>query len=346
MTASDITAIVAELPKAELQLHLEGSIAPETAVQLARRHGTEVTPAEVARRYRSPDFPGFLDAYKWVTSFLRKPQDYALIADELFARLAAQNVVYAEITISASVMLRRNQDVAANFVALTEAAGRANASGLRIQWIFDTARQFGPEAALETARWAARLAPGAVVAFGVGGDELALPASELRPAYDLAHEAGLRAVAHAGEIGPPQAIREAVETLGAERIGHGIAAALDPALMDRLAADGVTLEVCPTSNLRTGALARQFGAASARLECHPLKSFFDRGLRVALSTDDPAMFETDLIAEYAVAARLGLSASELARLAEMSFHAALLPEPDRQSYLVRYRKRAREFGLL
>ncbi len=346
MNASETTAIVAELPKAELHLHLEGSIAPETAVQLARRHGVEITPAEVARRYRSPDFPGFLDAYKWVTSFLREPQDYALIADELFARLAAQNVVYAEITLSTSVMLRRTQDVGANFTALAHAAGRANAAGLRIQWIFDTARQFGPEAALETARWAARLAPQGVVAFGVGGDELALSASDLRPAYDLARAAGLRAVAHAGEIGPPQSIREAVDTLGAERIGHGIAAALDPALMDRLAADGVTLEICPTSNLRTGALARQFGAEGARLDRHPLKSFFDRGVRVALSTDDPAMFETDLPAEYGVAARLGFTAPEIARLAEMSFHAALLPEPDRQSYLARFRKRAREFGLL
>jgi adenosine deaminase len=346
MTASDITAIVAQLPKAELHLHMEGSVAPETAVQLARRHGVEITPGEVARRYRSPDFSGFLDAYKWVTSFLREPQDYALIADELFSRLAAQNVVYAEITISASVMLRRNQDVAANFAALAAASSRANASGLRIQWIFDTARQFGPEAALETARWAARLASQGVVAFGVGGDELALSAADLRPAYDLVRDAGLRAVAHAGEIGPPQAIREAIEILGAERIGHGIAAALDPALMDRLASDGVTLEVCPTSNLRTGALARQFGAESAHLDRHPLKSFFDRGLRVALSTDDPAMFETDLIAEYAVASRLGLAAPEIARLAEMSFHAALLPEADRQSYLARFRKRAREFGLL
>ncbi len=346
MNESEITGIVAELPKAELHLHLEGSIAPETAVQLARRHGVEITPAEVARRYRSPDFPGFLDAYKWVTSFLREPQDYALIADELFARLAAQNVVYAEITLSTSVMLRRNQDVGASFAALAQAAGRANAAGLRIQWIFDTARQFGPEAALETARWAARLAPQGVVAFGVGGDELALSAANLRPAYELARAAGLRAVAHAGEIGPPQAIREAVDTLGAERIGHGIAAALDPALMDRLAADGVTLEICPTSNLRTGALARQFGPEAARLDRHPLKSFFDRGLRVALSTDDPAMFETDLLAEYGVAARLGLTAPEIAHLAEMSFHAALLPEPDRQSYLARFRKQAREFGLL
>ena len=329
-----------------MHLHLEGSIAPETAAQLARRHGAEITPAEVAHRYRSPDFPGFLDAYKWVTSFLRQPQDYALIADELFARLAAQDVVYAEITISASVMLRRNQDLAANFAALAEAAERSKSRGLRVQWIFDTARQFGPEMAMETARWAARLAPRGVVAFGVGGDELALPAAELRPAYDLAREAGLRAVAHAGEIGPPQAIREAIEILGAERIGHGIAAALDPALMERLASDGVTLEICPTSNLRTGALARQFGAESASLDRHPLKSFFDRGLRVALSTDDPAMFETDLIAEYALAARLGLDAPEIARLAEMSFHAALLPEPDCQSYLARFRKRTSELGLL
>jgi aminodeoxyfutalosine deaminase len=346
MNATELAAAIAALPKAELHLHLEGSIAPETVVQLAARYGVEVSAEDVAARYRYEDFLGFIEAYKWVTSFLRRPDDYLLIADQLFERLIEQNVVYAEVTLSGGIMLRREQDIEANFSALRVAAQRAAAKGLRVQWIFDAARQFGAQEAIETARWAVRLAPGGVVAFSVGGDELALSARDLQPAYELAHAAGLHALAHAGEIGGPEIVREAIDLLGAERIGHGIGVMHDPALMDHLAERGLPLEICPTSNLRTGALGRQFGAAGARLDRHPLKAFFDRGLQVVLSTDDPAMFETDLLGEYRVAAELGFSPAELARLAETSFASALLPPAERQAYLGRFRGEAEALGLL
>ena len=199
MNATELAAAVAALPKAELHLHLEGSIAPETVVRLAARYGVEVSAEEVAARYRYSDFAGFLDAYKWVTSFLRRPADYRLIAEELFDRLIAQNVVYAEITLSGGVMLRRGQDVEAHFAALLGATERAAANGLRVQWIFAAARQFGPLEAVETALWAVRLAHVGVVAFSVGGDELALSARDLQPAYEVARAAGLHALAQAGE---------------------------------------------------------------------------------------------------------------------------------------------------
>jgi aminodeoxyfutalosine deaminase len=346
MNASELAAAIAALPKAELHLHLEGSIAPETVVQLAARYGVAVTVEEVAARYRYSDFAGFIEAYKWVTSFLRRPADYRLIAEELFGRLIEENVIYAEVTLSGGVMLRRGQDVEANFAALVGEAERAAAKGLRVQWIFDAARQFGALEAVETALWAKRLAPGGVVAFSVGGDELALSARDLQPAYELARAAGLHALAHAGEIGGPEIVREAIDMLGAERIGHGIGVLHDPALMDDLAERGLPLEICPTSNLRTGALERQLGAGEAGLDRHPLKSFFDRGLRVVLATDDPAMFETDLLAEYRVAVELGFSPAELARLAETSFASALLPQAERQAYLDMFRERAETLGLL
>lgn len=346
MNATEFAAAIAAVPKAELHLHLEGSIAPKTVVQLAARYGVEVTAEDVAARYRYDDFLGFIEAYKWVTSFLRRPDDYRLIADELFGRLIEQNVVYAEVTLSGGIMLRRGQDIEANFTALRAAAERAAANGLRVQWIFDAARQFGAEEAVETARWAVRLAPGGVVAFSVGGDELALSARDLQPAYELARAAGLHALAHAGEIGGPEIVREALDLLRVERIGHGIGVLHDPGLMDHLANRGLPLEICPTSNLRTGALGRQFGAERARLDRHPLKTFFDRGLQVVLSTDDPAMFETDLLGEYRVAAELGFSPAELARLAETSFAAALLPAAERQAYIDRFRRGAEALGLL
>jgi aminodeoxyfutalosine deaminase len=346
MNASELAAAIAALPKAELHLHLEGSMAPETVVRLAANYGVEVSVEEVTARYRYGNFAGFLDAYKWVNSFLRRPADYRLIAEELFGRLIEENVIYAEVTISGGVMLRRGQDIEANFAALLGAAERAEVKGLRVQWILDAARQFGALEAVETAIWAKRLGPAGVVAFSVGGDELSLSAHDLQPAYELARGAGLHSLAHAGEIGGPEIVREAIDLLGAERIGHGIGVLHDPALMDDLAKRGLPLEICPTSNLRTGALGRQLGAGGAGIERHPLKEFFDRGLRVVLATDDPAMFETDLLREFRVAAELGFSPAELARLAEASFASALLPQAERQKYLDLFRRQAETLGLL
>ena len=245
------------MPKAELHVHLEGSVEPPTVVTLAARHGERVVEDEVLERYRTPDFISFLNAYKWVTSFLREPRDYALIAQGLADQLLAEGVVYAEVTLSVGVMLLRQQNVAANFQAIREATEPYVAGGLRLQWIFDAVRQFGAAPASEVARCAIELRDEGVVAFGLGGDELSLPASDFRQIYDFVAAAGLRRVAHAGEIGGPQSLRDAVEQLGAERIGHGIGAALDPALMEWLAERAIPLEICPTSNLRTGALARQ-----------------------------------------------------------------------------------------
>ena len=338
--------VVDPLPKAELHLHLEGSIRPETAVELAARHGLRVMAEEVAARYRYANFGQFLDTFKWITSLLREPEDYALVTQKLLEELAQENVVYAEITISAGVMLLRQQNVEVNFEAICEAAAGAPFPRVRTAWIFDCVRQFGGDAAMEVARQAARLARAGVVGFGLGGDELSLPAAVFRPAFDWARGAGLHAVCHAGETGGPQSVREAVEELGAERIGHGIAVMHDQALAESLAAQGVALENCPTSNLCTGSLARQMGRADASLRDHPLALLLERGSLVTLSTDDPGMFHTDLLTEYSHAASLGLSNRQLVELAEQSFRAAFLAPAEQQRYLEDFRAAARSSGLL
>ena len=186
------------LPKAELHLHLEGSIRPATAIELAARHGVTLTSEEVAARYNYSDFRGFLETFKWVSSFLRGPEDYALITRNLSEELVKQGVVYAEVTISAGVMLRRTQNVEANFEAIRETARSVPFSRLKTAWIFDATRQFGPEAANEVARWASKLQSAGVVAFGMGGDELAGPTVNFRPAFDYARHEGLHLVCHAG----------------------------------------------------------------------------------------------------------------------------------------------------
>jgi aminodeoxyfutalosine deaminase len=310
---------VASLPKAELHLHLEGSVQPGTLCALAARHGIAVTEEEVRRRYAYPNFSEFLETFKWVTSFLRDPQDYALITRDLAEQLLSQQVVYAEVTISIGVMLLRKQRPESNFEAILAAAEPFEKRGLRMNWIFDAVRQFGAEAAGRVVEAARQCASNSIVAFGIGGDELSVPTRELRPAYDQAGALGLHRLSHAGEIGGPEKIREAVELLGVERIGHGIAAINDPALMDLLADRRIPLEICPQSNIRTGALALQLRRPEARIKDHPLAELFRHGIPVVLSTDDPAMFHTTLLNEYGHAHELGMTEHELLCLTQMSF---------------------------
>jgi adenosine deaminase len=332
------------LPKAELHFHLEGSIEPPTAVELAARHGIRITAQEVAERYAPGDFSQFIEAFKWVTSFLRDPADYALVMERAAQSLAQQNILYSEITLSAGVMLLRKQDPAANLHAIRDSARKI--PSLRCVYIFDCVRQFGPAAAMEVARHAATLRGEDVVAFGMGGDELSLPASEFRPAYDFAAAVGLHRLVHAGETGDPQSIVDAIEVLGAERIGHGIAAMRSERLIDSLAKSGVPLEICPTSNLRTGALARQLAKPAVSEVNHPLAVFLRRGVRVTLGSDDPAMFETSLTAEYELAQRIGLTPGELVRLARSGFECAFLDPPARQVLLAAFESGRNAAGLL
>jgi len=319
---------------------------PDTVAELAARHGQSLTREEVASRYSYADFHGFLEAFKWVTALLREPRDYALIAERLVEELRRQSVVYAEVTVSAGVMLRRHQDVAASFAALRMAAENAAAGTLRLQWVFDATRQFGVKQAMEVARLAAEHRREGVVAFGMGGDELAVPAEEFLGVYEFVRSQGLHALVHAGEVGGPDEVRRGVEVLGAERIGHGIAAVRDAAVMALLTERRVPLEVCPTSNFRTGALGKLIGESPARLSDHPVAELFHSEVQVTLSTDDPAMFQTDLPREYEAAAAAGLSVQDLARIAEASFEAAFLPEADRERMLQRFREALRTQGLV
>ncbi len=370
----------AALPKAELHLHLEGCLTPALVAQLAAQHGESLALEQVAARFAIASFVDFLELFKWATSYLRQPEDYALLATHVVRELAAQNCLYAEITLSVGVMLLRNQDVYANFAAIREAASKASAvHHIRIQWIFDAVRQFGPEKAMDVARLAAQMKSQGVVAFGIGGDEESLPASDFRKVFEYVASEGLHRVAHAGEIGGPQSIRDVIEILGAERIGHGISAIHDEKLMDLLIERQIPLEICPTSNLRTGALAkllstgvpgtkgaRPLGGRSfssdikppeingalapedrARLEDHPLPRLVARGVPVTLATDDPGMFRTSLNAEYAAAhEQMGLTIPQLVSIAEAGFQHSFLSENEKRSAIEHFRSEAKRLNLL
>lgn len=295
---------IAQMPKAELHLHLEGSVEPETLHEL-----DPSTPVEEFRaHYRYEDFDAFLRAFGVVGKRLRSPEDYAHITRRLLERLATQNVRYAEIIVSAGVVLWKGQEFAPIFDAISAAA---EGSAVEVRWILDAVRQFGVEAAMEVAKLAAERVDRGVVAFGIGGSEVRGPAEWFTEVFAFARQAGLHLTAHAGEGTTPESIWAALE-LGAERIGHGIEAVEDEALMGHLKERDIPLEVCITSNLVTGVVKR--------MEDHPVRRLFDAGVPIVLNTDDPAMFGCTLVGEYRLARdRFGFSEAELRGIAENGF---------------------------
>lgn len=336
------------LPKAELHLHLEGCLTPTLLGQLAAQHGEKLAAEEAVKRYHTRTFPEFLALFKWATSYLRQPDDYAQLTAKVIEDLRNQNCRYAEITLSVGVMLLRKQNVEANFAAMLDAAGKHRTpNGPRICWIFDAVRQFGADKAMDVARLAVQMKSAGVVALGLGGDEQSLPAADFRRAYDHVAGQGLHRVVHAGEMGGPQSIRDVIEILGAERIGHGISAIRDQRLMDLLMERQIPLEVCPKSNLCTGALAKLLGGEHSTLEHHPLRDFLARGVPVTLSTDDPAMFHTTLSETYALAnGEMGLTTPQVVSIAEAGFRHSFLPAAEKQSFIESVRAEARTLHLL
>lgn len=324
-------SFITRLPKVELHVHLEGSARPETLRELARAKGRHENVVEewIAEReqtgFRYPNFRDFINSFTAITLLLETPADYALITTRLCEWLAEQNVRYAEVTLSAGVVLWKKQSLEAVFEGVAAATHEAQKGlGVRIQWILDAVRQFGATHAREVLRRAARFRPQGVVAFGIGGDEVRGPAEQFREVYRESRELGLHTTAHAGETAGPESVRAAVELLGAERLGHGLSAARDPEVLSLLRDCQVPLEVCLSSNLATGMLAR--------VEDHPLRKFLDAGLVVTLNTDDPAMFGTSLVHEMELAADcFSLGRETLVGLCENAIRASFLEEDEKQT---------------
>ena len=328
-------AFIRRLPKAELHLHLEGTIAPETLVDLSQRHdGSPLTLEQARAIYGYTDFTGFLMAFKAVTERLRTPEDYELITYRMLERLARQGVIHAEVYVSVGVVYYwRHVEFEPLFAGMECARKKAEEEfGITTYWIFDAVRHFGPEEAARVFRKAAELRAGhpSIVGIGIGGDERRTGADPFRELYAEAREAGLRLTAHAGESVGPEGIWGAIN-IGAERIGHALSAIHDAELMGVLSERQIPVEICISSNVRTG--------CCITLAEHPVRRYFDAGLMVTLNSDDPAMFLSDLEGEYQLAQNeFGFNDEHLRELAANSIEASFLPAEQKVAALHRIEK--------
>ncbi len=292
-------SFLAGLPKVELHVHQVGSASTRIVAELAGRHPGTVPsdPAALADFFVFDDFAHFISTYLKVVNLVRTPEDVRTLTYEVAVDMAAQNIRYAELTVTPFISVSDRLPAEAFLEAIEDARiGAARDYGVELRWIFDIPADFGIPAAELTASVALDHDVPGLVGFGIGGSELGFPRSMFREQFDRARAAGLHSVPHAGETTGPETVWDAVRALGAERIEHGITSVQDPALLAHLAEHQITLDVCPTSNVALKVVTD--------LEQHPLPALVAAGVRVTINSDDPPMFGTDLTNEYAVAARL------------------------------------------
>jgi adenosine deaminase len=310
---TELAGFIAGLPKAELHVHQVGSAAPHTVAALAQRHaGSTDVPADpelLADYFTFTDFAHFVTVYLSVVDLLRDPQDIWTLTRDIGLDLATQNVRYAEVTLTPYSSVVRGIAAEAFCEAVEDARRSVEAErDITLRWCFDIPGESGVPAADLTLDIALRQRPEALVSFGLGGPEVGVPRSLFTDHFTQARAAGLHSVPHAGESTGPETVWDAIRLLGAERIGHGINAVHDAALVDYLAMHEIPLEICPTSNVCTRSVTT--------LAEHPLRALVAAGVPVSVNSDDPPMFSTSLNREYAVAAELlGLDPVGLAELA-------------------------------
>lgn len=315
---------IAGLPKVELHVHHVGSASPQTVARLAARHaGSTPVPADpdlLAGYFRFTDFAHFVQVYLSVVDLIRDADDVAMLTYDIAAGLAAQQVRYAELTVTPYSSVVRGIPAEAFCEAIEDARRRAARDhDIQLQWCFDIPGEAGLEAAEVTLDVALRQRPDGLVSFGLGGPEIGVDRPQFARHFAAARAAGLHSVPHAGETTGAQTVWDALQHLGAERIGHGIAAAGDETLMAHLRDRGIALEVCPTSNVCTRAVPS--------LAEHPLPSLAAAGVPVTINSDDPPMFSTTLNREYAVAAELlHLDRSGVAELARQGVRYSFLDD--------------------
>lgn len=316
------------MPKVELHLHLEGSARPATLLELAARNGVALPAADVAaleQRFRYRSLQEFFEVYIACVQAIVTGADFEQLAYELTLDLAEQQVRYAEVMISPMQYLLRGLNFDEILAGISAGYSRGEReTGVVVRTAFDYGRQYGVEQAWEALAIARAHRHHGVVAFSIGGDELNHPPEQFQAVFAAAVESGLHIMAHAGEVVGPASVWGAVRALGVQRIGHGIHSVEDPQLLAHLVERGVMLDVCPTSNVRTG--------ASPSLAQHPLRRLYEAGVRISINSDDPTFFQTTLIDEFRLAVGyFGFSVDEICALMLDSVQASFLPADEQQA---------------
>lgn len=318
----NLADFIRAMPKVELHVHLEGSVAPATLLKLAQRNGVALpatTEAELREWYRFRNFAHFIEVYVALSRCLRTVDDLELLARDFLAGQAAQNIVYSEVTFTAQTHFRNyGLPFEEQLAALNRARRWAEGElGVSMGVIVDIAREVTPEAGLEVAEWVIAARDNGVVALSLGGNEVNNPPEKFAAAFARTREAGVPLVLHAGETEGPASIWGALRA-GSRRIGHGVRCLEDSALVTHLRERQVPLEVCPTSNVCLG--------VAPSLAEHPLPRLLAAGLYVTLNSDDPPMFNTTLTDEYlACAQTFSLSREVVEGLVRNAARATLLP---------------------
>lgn len=322
MLTPALQSLIERMPKVELHLHLEGSIASQTLLDLAARNNVEIpaqNAAGVDRLLRYRDFREFLTVYMALVRAVVSGEDFERLAYELGLHLAQQNVRYAEVMVSPMQHILRDVDML-EAIAGT-AAGFAQArheTGLRVSLAFDFGRQYGPDKAWHVLEVACQAKPHGVAAWSIGGNEIGHPPEPFAEVFAAARQNGLQLMAHAGEVVGPASVWGAVDALQVARVGHGIRAVDDPRLIAHLRERGTVLDISPSSNLYTGA-ASSWGA-------HPLRRIYDAGVTVTINTDDPTFFHTTLTNELALAVKhFGFTADDLVAVTRNAVFGSFLP---------------------
>ena len=312
------------LPKVELHVHLEGAIPHGALFDLIQKYGGDPSVPDVgalARRFATKDFAEFIEAWSWKNRFLRECEDFAHVAELVARDMAGQNIRYVEMFFSPSLFSRRGLEVQ----KLTQAVrrGLSKVPEIEVSLVADLVRDYGPEAEALTLEKLLEVRTEGIIGVGIGGSEREFPPAPFRSLFEKARRTGFHVTAHAGEAAGPESIWEAVRCLHVDRLGHATRAREDPALLDYLRERRIPLELCPVSNVRTGAVPA--------LAEHPIRDYFERGLILSVNTDDPKIFGTSLDQEYgSLVEECGFTKNDIRRLVLLGIESSWLAADRKQ----------------
>lgn len=326
--AERIDRFIEEMPKVELHVHLEGAVLPETLLRLAEKHGVDLPAKDldgIRDFYTFKDFDHFVQVYMKINDCLVTPDDVGLITEELGNEAARQNIRYLEVTISpGTLVFIHGMTFDEILTEINAGAERVRKNhGVRMQWVLDVIRDMPPHIREAGARFAVEAQDRGIVALGLGGTEAKYPPEQFTDLFGLARDAGLPSVPHAGETAGPESIWNAIKLLNAVRIGHGVRAIEDPALVEYLADHGIPLETSPTSNICIGVFDSW--------DEHPVRTLHDAGVRISVNSDDPPMFNTTLTHEYSeLRNRFEFSLTDLEDITTGAIQDSFLPASEKR----------------